>query len=189
MRWYINNSKSNIFHRLLVFEIIVEDRVKTIYIYKSLPKQTKCDMMINNLINIATTQPTTQNKTKQLVWFGIIIGGETTTTPPHHGCHYILNHLQATYLESWFLVCSLILTHLEKMWKTFFLGRQPKRIMQPKTFKSKNNGCVTAPGNPVKIKQGNCGWSYIYDLANMHWLTNIGCFSWNLSKYIMMDYF
>jgi hypothetical protein len=32
----------------------------------------------------ATTQPTTQNKTKQLGWCGIIIGKKptTTTTPP-----------------------------------------------------------------------------------------------------------
>jgi hypothetical protein len=26
-------------------------------------------------------------------------------------------------------------------------GSQPKKIMQPKTIKSKNNGCGTAPGN------------------------------------------
>jgi hypothetical protein len=32
---------------------------------------------------IATTQPTTQNKTKQFGWGGIIIG-KKTTTPPHH---------------------------------------------------------------------------------------------------------
>jgi hypothetical protein len=39
---------------------------------------------------IATTQPTTQNKTKQFGWRGIIIGKKTTppnqrtTTPPDH---------------------------------------------------------------------------------------------------------
>ena len=32
---------------------------------------------------IATTQPTKQNKTKQLGWRGIIIGKKTTTTPLH----------------------------------------------------------------------------------------------------------
>ena len=31
---------------------------------------------------IATTQPTTQNKAKQLGWCGIIIGKKTTTPPP-----------------------------------------------------------------------------------------------------------
>jgi hypothetical protein len=45
----------------------------------------KNDKLNNNLI--ATIQPTTQNKTKQLGWCGIIIGKKTTTTPPpppHH---------------------------------------------------------------------------------------------------------
>ena len=37
---------------------------------------------------IATNHPTTQNKTKQLGWCGIIIGKKPT--PPHHhtGSHY-----------------------------------------------------------------------------------------------------
>jgi hypothetical protein len=45
--------------------------------------------------HIATTQPTTQNKTKQFGCSGIIIGKKTT--PPHHhhhGCHYILSHFK-----------------------------------------------------------------------------------------------
>jgi hypothetical protein len=33
---------------------------------------------------IATTQPTTQNKTKQFGWSGIIIGKKNHTTPHHH---------------------------------------------------------------------------------------------------------
>ena len=63
------------------------------------------------------------------------------------------------------MVCSLILTQLEnenengrrphfflkKMTSIFGNGRQPKNIMQPKTMKSKNNGCGTAPGNLVLI--------------------------------------
>ena len=36
----------------------------------------------NNLVAITTTQPTTQNKTKQLGWCGYIIGKKPT--PPHH---------------------------------------------------------------------------------------------------------
>ena len=28
-------------------------------------------------------------------------------------------------------------------------GRRPQKIMQPKTIKSKKNGCGTAPGNLV----------------------------------------
>jgi hypothetical protein len=39
------------------------------------------------------------------------------------------------------------------VWKTtsifFENGRRPQKIMQPKTIKSKNNGCGTAPGNLV----------------------------------------
>jgi hypothetical protein len=36
----------------------------------------------DQLPQIATTQPTTQNKTKQFGWSGIIIGKKTTTPPP-----------------------------------------------------------------------------------------------------------
>jgi hypothetical protein len=39
-------------------------------------------------VSIATIQPTTQNKTKQLGWCGIIIGKKPTTTPPHHHHHH-----------------------------------------------------------------------------------------------------
>ena len=35
-----------------------------------------------NCSYIATTQPTTQNKAKQLGWCGIIIGKKPTTPPP-----------------------------------------------------------------------------------------------------------
>ena len=34
------------------------------------------------LPKVATTQPTTQNKTKQLGWCGYIIGKKTTPPPP-----------------------------------------------------------------------------------------------------------
>jgi hypothetical protein len=37
-----------------------------------------------NISFIATIQPTTQNKTKQLGWCGIIIGKKTTPPPHHH---------------------------------------------------------------------------------------------------------
>jgi hypothetical protein len=33
------------------------------------------------IVHIATTEPTTQNETKQFGWSGIIIGKKTTTTP------------------------------------------------------------------------------------------------------------
>ena len=33
-----------------------------------------------------------------------------------------------------------------------FKGRRPPKIIQPKTIKSKNNGCGTAPGNLVISK-------------------------------------
>jgi hypothetical protein len=49
------------------------------------------------LDGIATTQPTTQNKTKQFGWSGIIIGKKPTphhTTPPPPQCDYILSHFQ-----------------------------------------------------------------------------------------------
>ena len=50
------------------------------------------------LQSIATTQPTTQNKAKQLGWCGIIIGKKTTTPPPphHHRVSLHLSHFQAT---------------------------------------------------------------------------------------------
>jgi hypothetical protein len=46
---------------------------------------------------IATIQPTTQNKTKQLGWCGIIISKKKHhhTTPPHRN-DYILSRFQAT---------------------------------------------------------------------------------------------
>ena len=52
------------------------------------------------------------------------------------------------------MVCSLILTQLEEIWKTssffFFKGRRPQqKIKQPKTNKSKDNGCGTAQGKLV----------------------------------------
>ena len=47
----------------------------------------------------------------------------------------------------------------------FFKGRRPqffskwkttsKKIMQPKTIKTKNNGCGTAPGNLVTVYIGH----------------------------------
>ena len=46
---------------------------------------------------VATIQPTTQNKTKQLGWCGIIISKKTTTPPPPpHRTDYILSQFQAT---------------------------------------------------------------------------------------------
>jgi hypothetical protein len=46
-----------------------------------------------NKLTIATIQPTTQNKTKQLGCCGIIIGKKTTTTPPPpHWNDYIFCH-------------------------------------------------------------------------------------------------
>jgi hypothetical protein len=55
------------------------------------------------MLYIATTQPTTQNKTKQLGWCGIIIGKinhtttTTTTPPPPHRVPLHLRQFQATY--------------------------------------------------------------------------------------------
>ena len=60
-------------------------------------------------------QPNQQHKTKQFGWSGIIIGKKNHTTTNTMWLHY--KPLPGN-LGSWFLVCSLILTQLEEIWKT-----------------------------------------------------------------------
>ena len=48
----------------------------------------------NFAVYIATTQPTTQNSSKQVCWCGIIIGKKTTTPPPYH--HHIGDDYKST---------------------------------------------------------------------------------------------
>ena len=54
---------------------------------------------------IATTQPTTQNKTKQLGWCGIIMSKNPITTP-HLGP--VTTRAVIGNPRSWFSVCNLI---------------------------------------------------------------------------------
>jgi hypothetical protein len=62
-----------------------------------------------SLTFIATIRPSTQNKTKQLGWCGIIMAKKTTTTPPEppHRTDYILSHCQATQeVDFWYAASS-----------------------------------------------------------------------------------
>ena len=45
-------------------------------------------------------------------------------------------------------------------------GRQPKEIMQPKTFKSQNNGFGTALGHLVKLIHRLGGFIFKYNIYN-----------------------